>query len=181
MKAGSKISYVILFVLLFAAFIMLPLGMVIYEHTIVEWWIPVTAAAIIAIGTTPMLFRKWATLTNMRYAIINILCNLFVAGSFSYTLFLGVNYWWANDTSATQVETTVVKKFKRAHTKYRRVSRRTRVADGHWYSYHLELELPDGRHKAVEVPFSTYKKTRTNNTRSITVERGLLGMDIIKN
>ncbi|MDE6268653.1 MAG: hypothetical protein K2M04_06185 [Muribaculaceae bacterium] len=176
----SKFSTVLLIVVMGAAFMMLAGGIALYHLTLTKWWIPVIPGAVAAIATLPAFYNKWDVLTGVSSNWVNMLCHVFVAGSVGYFLFLGVNFWCADAGTDVAEKAEVVEKFQKSHTRYRRVSRRTRVADGHYYTYHLMLRLEDGEEKEVSVPLKTYNRTRTGSMREIHVQKGALGMRVIK-
>lgn len=66
------------------------IGYVYYERTIVAWWLPVTAAAVIAIVTLPLLRERWQWLAG-NDKIMRTLCHLYVVGCTSYGLPLIAN------------------------------------------------------------------------------------------
>jgi hypothetical protein len=180
LQQGSKLSLGLLIFILLASFICLGFGVAIYGHTITKWWIPVIPAAMVALGTAPMIFRKWERLVDMNSRIVNFLCHIFVFGSITYFLFLGLNDWCADPETIAVEHTEVIGKYQKAHTRYRRVSRRSRVADGQYYTYHIVVRFEDGREKELEVPFNTYRRTRNGSHRDLTVEKGLFGISVIK-
>ncbi|MDE5650555.1 MAG: hypothetical protein K2J65_09290 [Duncaniella sp.] len=179
-RQGSKWSTAILVGILFVSFMLLALGLAIYSNSLTTWWIPVLPAAMVSLGTAPMLCRKWRRLTDVKNWIVNLICHVFVVGSITYSAFLCINYWGADEASDVTENTEVVNKYRQAHTRYRRVGRNRRVADGEYYSYHLLLKFSDGREKAVEVPFSSYRNVKVGGHRILHVQDGLLGIRVIK-
>ncbi len=180
LRQGSKWSKAVLVIVLLISFLLLAVGMAIYADSLTSWWVPVIPAATVALGTAPMLFRKWEQLTDVCNGIVNFLCHLFVAGSLTYFAFLGANYWGADRDSDVTESTEIVKKYRKSHTRYRRVSRRHRVPDGEYYTYHLLLKFDDGRDKEIEVPFDSYRKASVGGHRTLHVQNGLLGISVIK-
>lgn len=179
-RQGSKLNYVTLIILLLAAFIMLGFGVAIYANSITQWWVPVIPAAMVALGTAPMIYFRWERFTDTGSKIANFLCHIFVFGSITYFLFLGVNYWCADPETKVVEQTEVIDKYQKQHTRYRRVSRNRRVPDGHYYTYHLLLRFNDGREKEIEVKFDTYRKTRNGGHRNVSLEKGFFGITVIK-
>lgn len=180
LRQGSKWSKVVLVIVLLISFLLLGGGIAIYANSLTSWWIPVIPAATVALGTAPMLSRKWERLTDIGNGIVNSLCHIFVTGSLTYFAFLGVNYWGADRDSDVAERTEIVKKYRKSHTRYRRVSRRHHVPDGEYYTYHLLLRFDDGRDKEMEVPFDSYRKASVGGHRTLHVQDGLLGISVIK-
>lgn len=171
---------ILLVIVLFVAFLLLCFGIVIYGNTLIKWWLPVIPAAILAAGTIPVLAMRWKSLTESDSIILNGACHLFVVFSLVYALFLGSNYYMADDSTIVVEQTEVVKKYSKEHTRYRRVGRNRRIPDGHYYTYHILLRFPDGREKSQEVQLKAYNRIRTGSHRDIKVEQGLWGVPVIK-
>lgn len=179
-RQGSGWSTAILVTVLVISFFLLGGGLYLYANSLTQWWVPTLAAAMVALGSAPMLARKWERLTNVKYWIVNLLCHLFVVGSISFFAFLGINYWGADKATDVTENTEIVGKYRKSHTRYRRVSRHHRVPDGEYYTYHLLLKFSDGRDKEIEIPFSSYRKAKVGGHRKLHVQDGLLGIKVIK-
>lgn len=151
----------------------------IYENTLSVWWIPVGTAGIIAAITCPF-YRKWVWLTGYTSKTVNLLCHLVCAGTLGYALFLSANYGLADSSSAHQEEVIVQQKFQKTHKKTRRVRKRTYVADGVRIEYYLLVTFKNGMEKNLPVPLSVYNKTRAGGTKTLTLQRGLFGLPVIK-
>ncbi|MDE5845275.1 MAG: hypothetical protein K2H32_02925 [Muribaculaceae bacterium] len=179
-KSGSNWRTIVLVVVLFISFVMFGFGLAIYGNTLTKWWIPVVPALTFAAVTTPLFVKRWRGLTESRSSIYNAACHIFTAFSVAYFLFLGCNYFFADDSTLVVEKTEVVKKYSKTHTRYRRVSRNRRVPDGHYFTYHILLRFSDGREKEQEVKLQSYNRIRTGSTRDVKVENGLFGLAVIK-
>ncbi len=179
-RQGSRWSMAILIAVLFISFFLLGGGLFFYANSLTQWWVPTLAAAMVALGTAPMLARKWERLTDVKYRIVNFLCHIFVVGSITFFAFLGVNYWGADKNSDVTEKAEIVGKYTKSHTRYRRVSRNRRVPDGEYNTYHLMLRFSDGRQKEIELPFSSYRPAKIGEYRELHVQDGLLGIRVIK-
>lgn len=180
MKSGSNSALTIGIILLLVALFLLGGALWLLGNTLVEWWIPVTIAVVPAAVTAMPLLPRWQWLFGFRKAIATLPIHLFFMSSVVFFMLLGVNYWGTDKSTAHTEHTTVVAKFRKEHTRYRRVSRNHRVPDGKYHTWHLTLQFADGRTKNMEVPFSTYRNTRKGATRDLSIERGLFGMQVIK-
>ena len=179
-KTGSNWRTIVLVAVLFISFIMFGFGLAIYGNTLTKWWIPVVPAITFAAVTTPIFIKRWHSLTESYSLIYNGVCHLFTTFSVAYFLFLGCNYFMADDSTLVVEKTEVVKKYSKAHTRYRRVGRNRRVPDGHYYTYHILLRFSDGREKEQEVILQSYNRIRTGSSRDVKVEKGLFGLSVIK-
>ncbi|MCI9284223.1 MAG: hypothetical protein HFJ91_00075 [Muribaculaceae bacterium] len=177
MKPETKRSC-ILVILAILSIIAMGAGVSLQGHTLISVWVPSGLAAMIALGTAPMAMDRWRRITDTNRWWINLPCHIIVAGSLSFAIFLGINRVGAHTDQANDVEATVISKYSKTHDRYRRVGRRN-IRDGEWHSYHLSLQLPDGRIKDTQVPFSTYRHSHNGTHRTVCIAPGLLGMDVI--
>ena len=180
MKSGSNFALAIGIILLMVALFLLGGGLWLLGNTIVNWWIPAIIAFIPAVVTALPLMPRWQWLFGFSKAVYTLPFHLVVTGSVVFFMFLGLNYWGSDKNTAHIEHTTVVEKFRKEHTRYRRVSRNRRVPDGTYHTWHLKLQFPDGRTKNREVTFSAYRRTRVGSTRDLNMERGLFGLPVIK-
>lgn len=181
MKQGSRFSLILFVAILLASILMLGAGMAIFGRTIVKWWIPVAIALVPAILTAPLLMRRWEKLSDIPNRAVNIIIHIFVGGSVLYFALLGLNMAGA-DVKGEHVETTtVIQKYSKEHTRYRRVGRGRNIPNGTYKTYHIVLEFSDGRLKEQELPLSSYRNVRTGQHRDLKVARGLFGMPVIEN
>ncbi len=97
----------------------------------------------------------------------------------AFFLFLGYNYYFADDATTETTTATVSGKHSEERTRYRRVGRR-HVPREHYNVYIITLEMPDGTALEKEVPAGHYAKTRRGSKREITMLDGALGFKIIK-
>lgn len=182
MAAKTLRSPLVIFcVILFSAFIMLAIGIAILGNTLINWWATLPIALLPAISTAIPFQSRWRTLSGFSNPIANAATHIFVAGSLIFFLFLGLNYWGADKSTAHVEHTTIIDKHSKEHTRYRRVGRNRRVPDGKYNTWHLTLEFADGRQKDTEVTATTYRRSRIGNHRDITLQRGLFSIPVIKN
>lgn len=180
MKSGSTAALVIAVILMFVALFLLGAGLALLGNTFVAWWIPAIVAIVPAAATALPLMPRWQHLLGFSKLIATLPFHLLLVGSVTFFLFLGINQWCADKGTAHVEHTTVIEKFRKEHTRYRRVSRNRRVPDGKYYSWHLKLQLADGRTINREVPLSTYRNTSTGSHRDLTLAIGFFGFPVIK-
>lgn len=153
-------------------------GFVVYRLTFVEWWKPVVAgAAVGAVLMTPA--ARWVRrLTLADDTVMNCVIAFVAASVVGYSAILGINYVFADESSAV-VESTVVRRFEKTHKKYRRMYRRN-MAVGEYRTYHVEIELADGFTKELSVDLRTYNRTSVGRRYDIALQRGAFGADVMK-
>lgn len=177
----ERLYYVLRCLSGFACLALCIAGYIFYSNTIITWWYPIAAALIPAAATAPRLYGKWRALTTSDKAVINVICHLVVVSSVLYASLLGANYLFADATTGHKVQATILAKHKETHDKYRTVGRRRRVKNGTYDTFHLCLGFADGRKKDMTVTRSEYNRVRTGGTKTMSLQRGLLGFTVIKN
>lgn len=154
------------------------LGYIIYERTLVAWWLPVAAAAVIILVTLPMLRNRWRWLVG-KDNIMELLCHLYVVGCASYGLLLITNSAFA-DTSSIQEETVTVvsKELVTRHTG-QRVGRHYRTTSRTTQHYYVTVCFADGTTKELPVTRTKYYHTHRDRPWTIRMKRGLFGFMVI--
>jgi len=158
-------------------------GYVLAELTLVSWWSPVALALALAAGGYLLLGRKfealWRRWTKMEGRPAAMLAYLFFAGSPCWFGPLAVNSCLAPPDSAYEETVTVVKKEHVVRTKYRRVGRHRRVADGVRHVYYLRVAFADGFEKRYPVSQAEYNRTRESAEKTVSLRMGFLGIPVI--
>lgn len=167
-------------ILLILAVAMGGIGMAIAGMTLASPWIGAGIGLLLATMTFPAFLPVWRKITANGKIWVCAICQAAMIGSLGFMLTFGLNYWLADDSSLQTVDAHVIAKFQQEHRKTRRAGRRYVPTGEVWHSYHVTLELPDGRRKNREVKVSEYISLRTGSKMRIGVEKGLFGMDIVK-
>ena len=81
---------------------------------------------------------------------------------------------------ACEERVTVVEKEHVTRTKYRRVGRHRRIADGVRHTYYLRVRFADGLEKRYSVSQAEYGRTREHAEKTLVLRRGLLGVPVIR-
>ena len=97
----------------------------------------------------------------------------------------GYELTWKKDLSqpgqfACEERVTVVEKEHVTRTKYRRVGRHRRIADGVRHTYYLRVRFADGLEKRYSVSQAEYGRTREHAEKTLVLRRGLLGVPVIR-
>ena len=170
----NTLRVLMLFIFIFSCGI----SCVVYEDTLVDWWIPVGVVLIVVIATIPF-YKGWIWLTTMDDKVINCCCHLVCVGAISCVLFLGGNYWFADSASAHEDDLMVQNKYIETHKKSRRVGRHRYVPDGVRKEYYLQVTFENGNVETLHVSPSTYNKTKTGRSKILTLQKGLFGLPVI--
>lgn len=153
-------------------------GMGLYSVTFIPLWMPLAAAAVIALAVMPALLPRWQRLAGGIPAWAAGIGHLAVTGGVCFALILGANYFGASEPH--EVAATVVGKEKKKHTRYRRAGRRNYVPAGDYYTWELVLELEGGRRYNKPVSAGRYRTVRMGSHTTVNVARGLFGFDVVK-
>lgn len=180
MKTGTVIRYIVACLVAVGALCAWGLGMAVMQDTFIPGWVPWVVALVPAVVLLPVFVTRWPALTGIENRWVGALCHLVVFGGLFFILFLGSNYMFARESTAVSETASVVEKHRREHTRYRRVSRRSYVPSGHYHTWHLVLELDDGRRHEQSVSAVVYNRTRVGARRKIPLQRGLFGFTVVK-
>ncbi len=153
---------------------------VLWDKTIIDWWVIPSGALAAGFGTAFFAGQKWSFLTTIASRPVNRLVHTVAITVVLTCCAMGANYMWADKESAVEVETQVERKLRKEHQRTRRVGRHRYVNDGVWYSYHLEVRMPDGRLKTIEVSRGEYSRAREGSVKVLPLQQGLFGIPVIK-
>ena len=154
-------------------------GYVIYEHTLVGWWLPAAGAAVLVLFTSGVAPRMWAAVTCSGDRSVNLVCHAFAVGAIGWFALLGGNYFGADAASARDTEVTVAERIAVTRSKYNRRGRRM-MKSGTYKVYYLRLTFDDGRTKKVPVSLAQYNRARTGGRMSFHARKGLLGFTVLR-
>lgn len=151
-------------------------GFFFFDHTLVEWWLPVVVAIAAALVVTGLLIVLLAS-KGKSYDFLTVIGSFLFSGSIAYATFLGGNYLFASESSLHDEKVTVECKYsKEKHSggggRYNRGPRRT------YYTYHLLVEFPSGRQKEIDVPLERFNRIRNGSTLTLQCRKGLFGMTV---
>ena len=153
---------------------------VLWERTLIEWWVVPSGAMVVGLGTAFLAGDKWKAVTTTLNRPVNRTFHALATTVVISCCVIGANYLWAAPDSAVEVEVPVIEKFRKEHQRTRRVGRHRYVNAGVWYSYHLKVEMPDGRMKNIEVGRGEYSRAREGALKKLTLQQGMLGIPVIK-
>ena len=120
MNLARGIDYTLRITVLLGCLLLSVFGYVLYERTIIDWWLPVGAALMMATFMSPLISKFSRFLTKSQSKWLNTVCSLAVAGTLSYFSLLGCNYWFSDPASEHKENAVVIEKIKDKRQKYRR-------------------------------------------------------------
>lgn len=156
-------------------------GYVLYEYTLVQWWLPVAAALFLGVVTSPLFSGLSRFVTDSSNKWTNTVCSLAIAGTLSYFALLGCNFWLADPDSAHKEKVEILEKHQEKKQKYRRVGRGRMVpTNDYYYEYSFTVRFEDGTVKTIPASAKAYARTRAGRMRTYTLRTGALGYKVIK-
>lgn len=174
---GKKRSMAVAIILAVIAAAFLGMAFVLQPKTLVEWWRP----AVLCAAPATLLGLAASKVIKSEKSILIFICSM----AFSFSILLGscytLNFYRSDSASGEKINAVVTSKFSEEHYRTRRLSRNRSVRGEPYLAYYLNLELPDGRIKKIEVGAGEYSKTRSGQKISLFVEMGCFGMPVIKN
>lgn len=147
--------------------------------TLVKWWIPVGVAFVITgiAGTT--LWRIWRRLTGSSSFLPNFLLNLIFFTPFLTALFYSLNAAFASDKSPCKEQVRVEEKYRERHHTSRRVGKHSYISGPDYFEYYVSVTIREKDHRNLQLPYSTYKNIRRDSLLTLSLRRGLFGLEVI--
>lgn len=175
----SKLVYTGRLTIIVLVLVLVVLGYVYYEKTLITWWEPVAVSFVAALLTAPLLFKYWKWLTGTDHRIVNMLCHAYVTGCLIYFFILGGNYLLADEESVVAEKVLVLDKKAETRELRQRVARhRYRTKTVRYY--YLNVQFDDGTCKKVPVSLTVYNRSRIGGYRTFKLQRGGWGFRVIK-
>lgn len=176
----SKIRASLLVVLLAAGLMLYVLGYVIYGFTLIAPWVPPVVGGAVAVVSGIPLAGKWAVVTRSGSRWVDWGVHVFIVGAVAYCGFLGLNYWYADEASASEETVVVEDRSHKETTRTRRVGRHRFVADGVRHTYFQRIRFADGRAKEISVSRNEYRRYAPGSERVVVVSTGLFGVPVVR-
>lgn len=175
------INIIILIILTTAVILLLGLASMIQRNTLIDWWLPTGACALLAMPCGYLIKGVIGRLTHFDKAIWNFLAGFALSFSIVIGLFYALNYYKSDGSTAKEFSARITNKYTEEHYQVKRVSRnRVRRGEKYWV-YCISVEMPDGRRKKMEVSPGEYVKVRVGRHIKLQIEDGLFGIPVIKN
>lgn len=176
-----KGNIIIMIILTTAIILLLGLASVLQRNTIIDWWIPTGACALLALPCGYLIKGLIGKLTHFEKPIWNILAGAMLSFAIIIGLLYSLNYYKSDLASEYKYSAEVVNKYSRENYRVQRVSRnRVRRGEKYWV-YYICIRLEDGRIKKMEVPVSEYLKIRVGTHIPLQMQTGFFGIPVIKN
>lgn len=174
-SAGRVLAWIglgVVFILSLGAFLTLK------TLTLVRWWIPAVTAFVVAgmAGTT--LWRIWRRLTGSPAFLPNFLLNLIFFTPFLTALFYSLNAGFVSDATPCKEQVRVEEKYRERHHTSRRTGRRSYISGPDYYEYYVGVTIREER-RNIQLPYSIYKNIRQDSLLTLSLRRGLFGLDVI--
>lgn len=154
-------------------------AMAIYQNTIVRWWIPGIWAFSGASVMLPLFIHKWKFITGRDSRWLNIPVHYVVFTSVLWFAVLFVNHQFRVRDTEHEEKVTIVQKYIRSHTRYRRLTRGRMVPSGNYNTHHVTVRFDNGVEKPLEISLKVYNRTKKGSHATFHLEKGLFGYPVI--
>ncbi len=178
---GFRIVMFIVGVLFVSCCLMLAvLGTVIYEQTLIDWWIPVVVAVGAAVLLAYPMGRVWGWLSGFSIGWLNRAFGFLIVGALSCFGFLAVNSWCGDGSSGYETRAVVAEKRQSVHSRSHRAGRHRYASRGSCYKYHFLLRFEDGTLKEMEVNSKEYMKAKLHgDSLTVVMHQGCFGFPVV--
>ena len=175
-----RITEIILILILsLTVIVALGFSMALHSFTIIDWWKPAAACAILALPASIWLAKYMRRLTQ------NILIYLEypVAYIFIFSILLAAfyssNFYLSDHRSGYEYHAPVVKKYSQERKRTYKVGRRG-YRETKYRVYIIEIEMKDGKTKKMEKPLKEYNSIKKGSSLKLFIEDGLFSIPVIK-
>ncbi len=111
--------------------------------------------------------------------LLNALIAVAVGGGIISAVLIGLNFIDLPGTEPVYYRCKVEKSYRTEHHRSRRVGRRYVSTGETYYRYHADISLPDGKQVTVPITAGRYRTARANDSITIAVHKGMMGVDYI--
>lgn len=172
-KAGL-IALIVLTIVCYGA------AMAVYGNTLTGPWTPALAAVALAAAASLWLAAPMGRLTALKARWLNFAISVaMLTGAFLAAIYI-VNYTFADDSTLHTERADIARLYYKTRHRTKRVGRRT-VTTGETYKvYFAELHFNSGKVKDISLSLQQYNRMRRLDSIDLPVERGALGMPVIK-
>ena len=177
----KSIDIAVIIVMALITILSAAMALALYDRTLAEWW---HIAFICILPAIPSGYAMRKVFSKAMGWSSQSLCAL-ASSAIVFLIFSGIyysaNYYGADGDSRRDLPVEVTAKFSEEHYRSKRVARNRYTRGEKYMVYKIEILLPDGRQKKLDVPFNTYKNARVGQDINLSVEDGLLGSPVIRN
>ncbi|NPD91098.1 hypothetical protein [Xylanibacter muris] len=176
----NKIKNVLQIVAVVAGLCLGGYAYIIYERTLIDWWIPVGYGMLAALFTAPLCLSRWKVFTSSSQRWINGLCHVFFTATIVYSFFIIGNEAFSDSLNDRETTVSVTGRERVRRNTYRRIGRHRYVADGHRYNHYIIITPDGGKEKKLPLSYHEYCRIRKGDRITVIVGRGFFGYPVVK-
>ncbi len=177
----SSIVDSILFTILVLVILMaLGFAVALHSFTVIVWWKPAAACAILALPATLWLARYLRRITSSVANYLEYPTAYVLSFAILLTAFYASSYYFSDSSTAYEYKAPVVRKYSHLRKYQQKVGRRG-YKEVKYYVYTIEIEMIDGKIKKLDKPLKEYNKIKKGSYLTLNVEKGLFSVPVIKN
>ena len=175
----TKLLNIVRCAAILAAMVLYIMTDIVYEKTLVAWWIPTAITTCAALGTILLLGKRWKWLTGTEDKWVNAACNAYMIGAITAgTMMIGNYYTTGNDSYIMEV--CVEKKNMIKKNVTQRIGKHRYRKSGVKYEYYLDVLTEDSMRKSIPVSRTVYNRIRYGGQAELHMQRGCIGLPVVK-
>lgn len=171
LKSSNIITYAeIALTVIFAG-----IGFAYLGKSLIEPWKVIVPCVVLRFMCAALLMREKIAGNVLRLVLLGVF-----ASSAWFLLSLALNYHIPRKGELHDEIATVEQRYTKTRHRTKRVGRRVTAQGEPYKVYYIVLRLSDGKTKDMEVTHSTYRHFSKGDTLTVTLDRGILNIPVIK-
>lgn len=150
-----------------------------HQLTVIEWWKPALACALLSLPLTFLTARYFTRLTRPLIRFAEYPLAFIFYFSVMLAAFYTLNYCLSDHSSGYEYNAPVVGKYSEERTRSHRTGRRGYHSEK-YRVYIVELKMKDGKIKKMQKSLSEYNRIKKGKKVKIYVEEGLFKIPVVK-
>lgn len=136
--------------------------------------------AAVSAAIYPLAGKLWQRILSVSGHVLPILCHLVVVTGIVMALFYLLNFIFAAKDTLHKEAAVVENKYTETRYQSKRISRNRYVRGDPYPVYYIDVSLPGGWRKPMQIDLKKYNKIRQGDTLQIPVACGLFGVSVMK-
>lgn len=175
-----NLHHLLLGVIVFVAVLCAAAAWSLSSDTLISGPLVACAALTLALATARPALGMWSRLTGTDRGWINTAVHTLTLAAVLSGIFFTGNYFGADMTTRHTEKVVIERKFTQTRYRTRRINRRTTGRGAPYKVYYVDLTMPDGSLKTLQMPKDNYLKLRSGDEAEVTLAKGLFGVTVIR-
>lgn len=162
---------------LLVGFVLLAAGGCIFcfKQLLTPWWIPAVTTLVMTVALWLPMRGLWRWLTGTDNVAVSIICQIIAVWPVAGCAVMAVNMAGPGKDPVRE-DVTVTRVYQETRHQTRRVGRRTYAQGPAYKVCRIDIEIPEGTTRSLDVPRKVYNRLVKGDTIGIDVCTGMLGM-----